>query len=206
MARTGSLQGPDATARRWDSGVGGPGGSERTCASEAAQFVDDALERHVDRTGRLLNVLNDVQGAYRYLPEEAIDRIAERMDVPVDQIVRMGEFFGNLSLDPVGCCIIDVCDGTACHTQGASQLVAEFEKKLGITAGQTTNDGAITLRTVGCVGACGIAPVVVVEGDAYGHVRVTQVSDVISLAQKRARDEIENAGNADAAAGEGRNQ
>ena len=171
-------------------------------ATSPARLVDDALERHADKTGRLLNVLNDVQDAYRYLPSEAIDRIAERMGVPAEQIVRMGAFFNNLSLDPVGRCIIDVCDGTACHTQGAPSLVAEFEKKLGISAGETTADGAITLRTVGCVGACGIAPVVVVEGDAYGRVRVTQVGDVAALAHKRAERAADEAQGANAA-GEG---
>ena len=120
----------------------------------------------------MLNVLNDVKESCRYLPEEAITLIAERLGVPADQIVRMGEFFNNLSLDPVGRCIVDVCDGTVCHTQGAARLVAEFEKVLGIKVGQTTEDGSITLRTVGCVGACGLAPVVLVEGEAYGRVRV----------------------------------
>ena len=111
-----------------------------------ARLVDDALARHADKTGQLLNVLNDVQDAYRYLPAEAIKRISERMGLPAEQIVRMGEFFNNLSLDPVGRCVIDVCDGTACHTQGAPQLVAEFEKKLGISAGQISIKATTTER------------------------------------------------------------
>ena len=152
----------------------------------ARRLVDDVVARYPDRTGRLLNVLNDVQETYRHLPGEALDRIAEVMDVPVEQLVRMGDFFNHLSLDPVGLCIIDVCDGTACHTLGATRLVAEFEKKLGIKVGETTEDGLITLRTVGCVGACGIAPVVVAEGDAYGRVRVTQVGDIAAVAYEKA--------------------
>lgn len=156
-------------------------------ADEAARVVDDIASGYTDKTGRLLNVLNDVQETYRYIPGEAVDRIAQIMDVPKEQIVGMADFFGALSLDPVGRCIVDVCDGTACHTKGAARLVREFEKKLGIQAGQTTEDGLVTLRTVGCVGACGIAPVVVVEGDAYGRVRVMQVGDVVNTALERAR-------------------
>ncbi len=153
-----------------------------------AHAVDAIIERYPSKTGQLLNVLNDVQEENRYLPEEAVERIAERMGVPVEQIVRMGDFFNSLSNDPVGRCIVEVCDGTACHTQGSARLVAEFEKKLGIKAGQTTEDGLITLRTVGCVGACGIAPVVVVEGEAYGRVRVMQVGDIAAEAFKRAEE------------------
>lgn len=147
-------------------------------AGEVRDRVDAIIDRYDDNTGRLLNTLNDVQDEYRYLPSEALDLISERMEVPVAQLERMGEFFGNLSLDPVGTYLIDVCDGTACHTQGAPRLVQEFEKKLGIKAGETTDDGMITLRTVGCVGACGMAPVVVAYDDAYGRVRITQVADI----------------------------
>ena len=163
--------------------------------------VDAAFERHPDPTGRLLNVLNDVQEGCRFLPEEAIELIAERMDVPVKQIVQMGEFFSYLSLDPVGRCVIEVCDGTACHTQGSLRLVAEFEKKLGINVGQTTEDGLVTLRTVGCVGACGIAPVVVADGDAYGRVRVMQVGDIAQVVYDRAQ-EAQAAEESEAANGE----
>lgn len=159
-----------------------------------ADVVDASLKKHPDRTGQLLNVLGDVQESCRYLPPEAIERISERMGVPAEQIVRMGEFFNSLSLDPVGRVVIEVCDGTACHTQGASRLVAEFQKKLGIQVGQTTEDGLITLRTVGCVGACGIAPVVVVEGDAYGRVRVMQVADIAAAASARAKQVEAEAG------------
>ena len=117
-------------------------------ADEATCIVDEAVERYPDKTGRLLNVLGDVQEAFRYIPGEAADRMAHHMGVPVSQIVSMADFFGTLSLDPVGRCIVDVCDGTACHTQGAVRLVREFEKKLGIKAGQTTEDCMVTLRTV----------------------------------------------------------
>ncbi len=168
--------------RKTGSVAGGPDAPDTAaCVRDA---VDAIIERYPDKTGRLLNVLNDVQERYRYVPEAAIERISERMGVSKGQIVGMGEFFNYLSLDPVGRCVIDVCDGTACHTQGAPRLVAEFEKALGVKAGQTTEDGLFTLRTVGCVGACGIAPVVVVEGDAYGRVRVMQVPAIVSAAEE----------------------
>lgn len=157
-------------------------------AAQAERLVDSIAARYPDKTGRLLNTLNDVQESCRFIPGEAIDRIAETMGVPAEQIVRMADFFSYLTLEPVGRCVIDVCDGTACHTKGAARLVSEFEKKLGVEVGQTTEDGLFTLRTVGCVGACGLAPVVVVDGDAFGRVRVTQVGDLAALAAKRVQD------------------
>lgn len=171
--------------------------------SEVRRFVEESLERHPDKTGRLLNVLNDVQERYRYLPPEAIEEVARSLDVPAAQIERMGDFFSYLSLDPVGRCVVEVCDGTACHTQGSMRLVVEFQKKLGIDTGQTTDDGGITLRTVGCVGACGIAPVVVVEGEAYGRVRIAQVADIAAIASAKARENDAEGGPAVEAGGDG---
>lgn len=154
----------------------------------AAAVVDVAMLEHPDRTGRLLGVLEDVQEAFRFMPGEAIDYVAEALDVPREQIVGMGEFFSYLTLEPQGRVVVEVCDGTACHMQGAPQLVAELEKRFGVKAGQTTADGSVTLRVVGCVGACGRAPVVVVDHNAYGRVRVTQLAEVAARALARANE------------------
>lgn len=156
---------------------------------DAKRVVEAALLSHPDRTGRLIGVLEDVQEAFRFLPGEAIDLVATRLDVPREQIVTMGEFFSYLSTEPVGRVVVEVCDGTACHMQGAPQLIAELEKRLGVSAGQTSADGAVTLRVVGCVGACGRAPVVVVDGNAYGRVRVVQAADIAALALELAQED-----------------
>lgn len=148
--------------------------------------VDEIWSRYPDRTGRLLNVLNDVQEAFRYLPAPAISRIGELEGCPTSRLKRMGEFFGYLSLDPVGRVIVDVCDGTACHIQGAPRLVDELAEAFGIGVGETTPDGRITLRKVDCVGACGMAPVVLVEGETFGHVRVSRVEEIVQRADELA--------------------
>ena len=148
--------------------------------------VDEIWARYPDRTGRLLNVLNDVQEAFRYLPAPALSRIGELEGCPASRLKRMGEFFGYLSLDPVGRVIVDVCDGTACHIQGAPRLVDELAEAFGIGVGETTPDGRITLRKVDCVGACGMAPVVLVEGETFGHVRVSRVGEITQRADELA--------------------
>ncbi len=148
--------------------------------------VDEIWSSYPDRTGRLLNVLNDVQETFRYLPAPALSRIGELEGCPVSRLKKMGEFFGYLSLDPVGRVIVDVCDGTACHIQGAPRLVDELSEAFGIGVGETTSDGRITLRKVDCVGACGMAPVVLVEGETFGHVRVSHVEKITQRADELA--------------------
>ena len=155
-------------------------------ADQIIAKVDEIWSRYPDRTGRLLNVLNDVQEAFRYLPAPALSRIGELEGCPTSRLKRMGEFFGYLSLDPVGRVIVDVCDGTACHIQGAPRLVDELAEAFGIGVGETTPDGRITLRKVDCVGACGMAPVVLVEGETFGHVRVSRVGEITQRADELA--------------------
>ena len=149
----------------------------------AASVVSSFIAAYPDPTGRLINVLNDIQQKYRYLPAPLLDEVSCQMDVDRDQLDRMARFFDYLSLDQVGRCVIDVCDGTACHTQGAARLIREFEKLLGISVGQTTPDGSITLRKVACVGACSMAPVIVIDEGAYGRVRIQQIPSLVTVAQ-----------------------
>lgn len=143
-----------------------------------AARVAQIAERYPDPTGRVINILNDVQDEYRYVPDEALRAIADACGIPYDQLVSTTEFFGTLSTDPVGEHVIEVCDGTACHTLGAARLADAIAEELGIEVGQTTPDGRFTLRLVHCVGACSVAPVVVKDGTAYGRVKVSDVATI----------------------------
>lgn len=149
--------------------------SGKTKEVEAASVVASLIERYPDPTGRLINVLNDIQELFKYLPSAILDELSSQLDINRAQLDRMARFFDYLSLDPVGYCVVEVCDGTACHTSNAELLVKELEKLFGIECGQTTEDGSITLRKVACVGACGLAPIVVVDGEAYGRIRVQSI-------------------------------
>lgn len=151
-------------------------------SSDVAARIEEIMRLHEDPTGKLLDALNSVQDAFGYVPSEAMEKIAEEMGTPLAQIEQMSDFFAYLSREPLGACVIDVCDGTACHVRGAARLLAEFEKRLGISVGQTTPDGRFTLRSVDCVGACGLAPVVVAGEEAYGRVKITNVADLIKTA------------------------
>ena len=144
------------------------------------QETKQIIANHPQRTGQLLSVLNDVQEKFRYLPQPALNVIQEELGVSQKLLEFFGTFFDDLSLDPVGRYIIQVCNGTACHTLGSMRLLAKFEDLLGIHDGETTPDGRITLKTVNCVGACGIAPVVIGDGEVYGRVGITRVADIVS--------------------------
>lgn len=157
-------------------------------AAALAAEVDALWERYPDPTGRVLNILNDIQDAHRFLPEPALERLSTLADVPLAHLRQMGEFFSYLSLDPVGRVLVTVCDGTACHTKNARGLLESLEKIFGIAAGQTTSDGRVTLRAVGCVGACGIAPVVAVEDDVFGSMTLSRVPDLADAALRLAAE------------------
>jgi NADH:ubiquinone oxidoreductase subunit E len=141
--------------------------------------VDSALLRFSDPTGQVLNVLNTIQTHFRYLPEEALSYLSERTGIPYSKLYGIGSFFEDLSFDPVGKYLIKVCDGTACHTRGAPELVQALEDKLGIKVGETTPDGLFTLRTVHCVGACGLAPIIIVDEKTLGRVALKEAAQFV---------------------------
>lgn len=150
---------------------------------EIHQVVDNALHQYPDPTGQVLNVLNEIQTHFRYLPEAALSYLSSRTGIPYSKLYSIGSFFEDLSFDPVGQYLIKVCDGTACHTRGAPELVQALEEKLGIKAGQTTPDGLFTLRTVHCVGACGLAPIIIVDGKTLGRVKLKEAAQALRLVE-----------------------
>lgn len=143
--------------------------------------VEAALSRYPDPTGQALNILNDIQAQFRYLPEAALHEISQRTGIPYPRLYSIATFFEDFSLDPVGQYLVKVCDGTACHTRGAPELVQALEDKLGIRVGETTPDGLFTLRTVHCVGACGLAPIIIVNTHTLGRVRLNEAAQAIRI-------------------------
>lgn len=150
-----------------------------SCSNDVLTTVDTIMAKYNDKTGLVLNTLNSLQETYRYLPEEALFRVSENTGVSMDDLKQMGEFFDYLSIDPVGQYVIEVCDGTSCHLQGAPQLIEKFEEILGIKTGETSEDGVFSLKAISCIGACGIAPAVISEGHVFGHVKITQVNEIV---------------------------
>jgi NADH-quinone oxidoreductase subunit E len=118
----------------------------------------------------------DINHKYHYLPKESVDRVAERLHMPVGHVYSVATFFKVFSLKPRGRFIMHVCTGTACHVKGTPKLLDRLAQDLNLRPGETTEDLALTLETVNCVGACASAPVVVVDGNTYAELTPSAVS------------------------------
>jgi NADH:ubiquinone oxidoreductase subunit E len=128
--------------------------------------TEDILARYPAAEPALIQVLQDVHRAYNYLPCDVLERVAEALGVPLAKVFSVSTFYKAFSLEPQGDTIVKVCVGTACHIRGAGQLVEELQRQLGVGPGETTEDLKFTIKTVNCVGACAMAPVMIV-GETY---------------------------------------
>jgi len=127
----------------------------------------------------LVPILQKTQEEFRYLPAAAMREIARFLQMPESTIYGVSTFYAQFKLTPLGKKIIRVCRGTACHVHGASNVLAELEKRLGIKAGETTDDLEYTLETVACIGACALAPTTRVENETYGKMTTKKVAEVL---------------------------
>ena len=140
----------------------------------------DKIIRSYDKTEEsLLGILQDFQRTFQYVPEEGMKRLSKVMGVPESKIYAMGTFYKALSLKPRGRHTCKVCMGTACHLKGSGQILETIERELKVKRNSTTEDGMFTIESVNCVGACAMAPVVVVDEDYSGHVRQSKVMDIL---------------------------
>ena len=127
----------------------------------------------------LIPMLQAVQEFFGYLPEEAIDAIAERLCLSSAKVYGVATFYNQFRLTPVGKHTVRVCRGTACHVLGSKQILTAMSDELGVQPGGTTEDGQFTLETVACLGACSIAPVVTVDEDFYGAAEPKTVGNIV---------------------------
>lgn len=145
--------------------------------------ISRILEKHTEDRGRLIAILEEIQAEYGYLPEESLRIVSNETGRSIVDLYGIATFYRSFSLTPRGKHLICACLGTACHVRGAPRVVEEFERQLGIKAGQTTADMEFTLETVNCLGACALGPVVVIDGEYFSKVRKSRVSQLIEGAQ-----------------------
>jgi len=151
-------------------------------ALEEYEHTDDyraLIENYPGQPEHLLAIMQDVQKQYNYLPRLAISMIAEHVGIPVSRVYAMASFYKAFSLVPKGRYVFRVCDGTACHIKNSEVLLDQLQQSLGIGTGQTTADGMFSVETVNCLGACALAPVMVVNGKVYGKVTPGDVGKII---------------------------
>lgn len=141
--------------------------------------VETIIERWNTDPDFVIEMMQDVQDEFRYIPKEALERIADRTDKPRGILFHIATFYRAFSLDPRGEKEIQVCMGTACYVKGAPDVLAALERELGISSGETTPDAKFTLAEVRCVGACGLAPVVTIGDEVIGGVKSNEVPNII---------------------------
>ena len=141
--------------------------------------LDSFIDVLPTKKGALIQVLHHAQGIFGYLPKEVQLHISKKLDIAPSKVYGVVSFYSYFTTEPRGEYKISVCLGTVCFVKGADKILAEFEKQLGIKSGETTSDLKFTLEGLRCVGACGLAPVVVINGKVYGHVKPEQVTEIL---------------------------
>ncbi|MDR2131221.1 MAG: NAD(P)H-dependent oxidoreductase subunit E [Odoribacteraceae bacterium] len=137
-------------------------------------------DKHGNQTGELINILHEAQGELGYLPREVQEVIARQLRVPVSRVYGVVTFYSFFTMTPKGKHPISVCMGTACYVRGAETVLDEFKRRLGINVGDITPDGQFSLDSLRCVGACGLAPVVLVGEKVYGRVTPAAVEKILA--------------------------
>ncbi len=146
---------------------------------ELAQ-VDAIIDKHGTDRRALISLLLNIQDEFYYLPQEALERVAEKMDVPAVQVYQVARFYKAFSLKPRGKHLVTVCLGTACHVRGGERLVEQLGRLLQVAPGKTTEDRLFTLQAVNCLGCCALGPVMVVDGTYYGKMSATKIEKILN--------------------------
>ena len=141
------------------------------------------IAEYKDQKGALMPIMQHAQEIYGYLPIEVQTMIAEGLDIPLSEVYGVVSFYAQFALNPKGTYQISVCLGTACYVKGAGDILQAVEKKLGITSGGITPDGKFSLDACRCIGACGLAPVMMINDDVYGRLTPDQVAGILDSYQ-----------------------
>ncbi len=148
--------------------------------SEAAVAkIHEICDRYADERTPLMMILSDIQKEYGYIPLEVQELVSAKTGVSVAEIYGVVTFYSFFSLKPKGKYIIGVCLGTACYVKGAQQVIDKFSEILKIAPGETTEDGLFTIDALRCIGACGIAPAVSINGKVYPKVEINAIPGII---------------------------
>ncbi len=143
------------------------------------EVVKKVVEKHRNRKGPLMPILQEINAALNYFPEGVLKYVAQETGYPLTHICRIATFYSSFSLKPIGKYIINVCMGTACYVGGAERLLEKFTEVLETKVDETTKDMLFTLRSVRCIGCCGLAPVVTVGDDVYGKLKSKDIPDIV---------------------------
>jgi NADH-quinone oxidoreductase subunit E len=141
--------------------------------------IDEIVDKHEGEASSLIQILLDIQGENNWLPQEALERVSERLGVSLSRIKHIATFYKAFSLVPKGRHQIHVCMGTACHVRGAPRVLSTVQDLTGIRPGETDLELKFSLQTVNCLGCCALGPVVEIDGKTHGNVSAANTADVL---------------------------
>lgn len=157
------------------------------CAEEKEARVAAILEKYRGHPEELIAVLHQIQEIYGYVSREMQIRVAEALNIPASEVSGVVTFYALFSTKPKGRHQIKVCKGTACYVRGSERVLERISRELGVKAGDTTDDGEFSLEVVRCLGACGLAPVIMVDGDVHARLETDKVSRVLASYRQNGR-------------------
>ena len=143
-------------------------------------LLQEAIERHKGEPGALMPVLQEAQNIFGYVPMDVQEIIADGLGTTLAEVYGVATFYAQFSLEPKGQYVVGVCLGTACYVKGSQKVLDKLSEVLRIPVGKPTDDGRITLNATRCLGACGLAPVMMVNDEVYGRLTPDQVPDIIA--------------------------
>jgi NADH-quinone oxidoreductase E subunit len=141
--------------------------------------INEILDKYPEIKGNLIAILHEIQSLYNYLPEDVLRYVAKRKKIPITRIYSIATFYHFFNLKPKGKHSISICLGTACHVKGSERILEEIERRLNIKEAETTEDGKFTLNAVRCIGACSLAPVVLIDKETYGKTSPKKIIDIL---------------------------
>lgn len=161
---------------------------------EDREKLDEIILKHKDIPGALIPILHEAQNLYGYLPQEVLHHIAKGLNMPEAEVYGVATFYSQFSLTKKGKYRINVCLGTACYVKGAQDILDKFKLRLMIDVGECTDDGLFSLEACRCIGACGLAPVVTINGDVYGRMTPEKVDEILDKYESLERAEASEGG------------
>lgn len=141
--------------------------------------IDQIIDKHNGEASSLIQVLLDIQSENRWLSREALERVSEKLQVPLTRIQQIATFYKAFSLVPKGRHAIHICVGTACHVRGAQRVLDKVEELTGIKSGETDLDLKFSLETVNCLGCCALGPVMEIDGKTHGNISPADTADAL---------------------------
>jgi len=142
--------------------------------------LDEIIKSNGGQRASIISILQELQSIHNYLPEKELRYISEKLSIPLIDLFSIASFYNAFSLTPRGKHLVQVCLGTACHVRGAHRVLDETKKQLSIKPDETTEDQGFTLKTVNCLGACALGPIVVVDDEYHGNTRSQKVNAILA--------------------------